>query len=300
MTGSHGRRLADFVIAGEMKCGTTSLALHLGHHPEVFVSPTMPVRFFDVEWERGPDWYASQFDGAPDGAVLGDDTPNYLHDRVAVERLAATLPDVRVIVLLREPMARAWSHYWHHDRTGFDQRGFAAAVTHELRHGVGPTGSAEGSGYLSRGDYATSLEHLWSVLPAAQVHVDYFDNLATDPAGVVARAQQFLGVEEVVPDGLDTVYNVGWAPRSHLANRLAFRFRIDRIPLGVGRRLMAANVRPVDRTDISPDLRRRLEEHFAPRRRRLATLLTAQPGSGVHQPAVPSWVTSPTQTDNEP
>lgn len=265
-------RLPDFVLAGEMKCGTTSVAHHLDAHPAAHVSTTRPVRFFDERWERGVGWYAAQFAAAPEGAVLGDDTPNYLFDPVAVERLATTLPEARVIVLLREPIRRAWSHYWHHERTGFDRRSFEEAVTRELDHGVGDPGTPEGSGYVGRGCYDVTLRRLFSFVDRERVHVAFFDDLETDPAGLVRRLYEFIGVDPGFrPEGLGTVYNVGWTPRSHRLNALGFR--LSTVAERLARPLLRSNARSVTEVRIDDAVHRRLEDHFAPHAIALADLL---------------------------
>lgn len=265
-------RLADFVIVGEMKCGTTSVAHHLHEHPGIHVSTTRPVRFFDERWDRGIEWYAEQFADAPVGSLLGDDTPNYLFDHLAVDRLAQTLPEARIIVLLREPIARAWSHWCHHQRTGFDRRSFARAVEDELDHGVGAHGTPEGSAYVARGCYDTTVGHLLTVVEAERVHVAFFDHLEQAPLAVVQELYRFLGVDDAfVPSGIDTVYNVGWTARSQRLNHLAFRLasRLGRVT----HPLMRANARTAGEPIVGAALRQRLERHYAPHLAELPRLL---------------------------
>lgn len=274
---------ADFVIVGEMKCGTTSVAHHLHEHPAIHVSTTRPVRFFDERWERGLEWYADQFADAPAGTLRGDDTPNYLFDPLAVDRLALTLPDARIIVLLREPIARAWSHWCHHQRTGFDRRSFARAVEDELRNGVGAYGTPEGSGYVARGCYATTVGHLLAVAGAERVHVAFFDDLEREPLAVVQELYRFLGVDDgFVPSQIDTVYNVGWTARSQRLNHVAFR--LAGLLGRVAHPLMRANARAAGEPDVDAGLRERLERHYAPHLAELPRVLPASIRNGL-----PAW-----------
>lgn len=257
------QRLPDFVIVGETKCGTTSVAHHLDEHPAVHVSRTRPVRFFDERWDRGLGWYAEQFAGAPEGSVLGDDTPNYLFEAVAIDRLVATLPAARLVVMLREPVRRAWSHHAHHVRTGFDRRSFGEAVQHELEHGPGRHGTPEGSAYVTRGHYDVTVGRLLAAAGADRVHVAFFDDLVADPRRFVAALYEFLGVDPgFTPAGIDTVYNVGWTPRSRLLNVAAFH--LSRVAGAVARPLIRANVRTASDATIARDLCDRLEHHYRP------------------------------------
>ena len=260
-----GGRLADFVIAGEMKTGTTSLAFYLDEHPEIAMATRRPVRFFDEEWTRGTEWYAEQFPAVDPNVRLGDDTPNYLFDAVAVERMAATLPDARIVVMLRDPVQRAWSHYWHHDRTDFDRRGFRAAIEHELIDGVAANGTPEGSGYVARGRYVESLTRLFEQYDREQVFVGFQEDLDRDPGALVASLLEFLGVDSSFrPPSLGVIFNRGWAPRSHLLTRLMFRLRVwDRLPHRLATDVGVRTTRFVRDQPMDHDLRDRLRAHYA-------------------------------------
>lgn len=129
-------RLPDFIIAGAMKAGTTSLHHILKHHKHVFL-PEDEIFFFDLDdIQQHPDffmdargkwifhdyerhyqdyleWYSSFFESADDGQVIGDDSTTYMASRKAPQRIARLLPDVKLIFMLRDPVVRAYSHYWH-------------------------------------------------------------------------------------------------------------------------------------------------------------------------------------------
>ena len=83
--------LPTFVIAGEAKCGTSSLAMWLGDHPEVFVARQKEVHYFDREYHRGIGWYRYQFHEAGARKVIGDATPGYAYGTPAFERMAETV-----------------------------------------------------------------------------------------------------------------------------------------------------------------------------------------------------------------
>jgi len=136
----------DFVIIGSKRGGTTSLYNYLLQHPSV--QPLFPgrqrikgVHYFDSQFARGPRWYRSHFPLQARGrhlarpwlrqAVAGEASPYYLFHPLAAERLARQVPDVRVIVLLRDPVERAYSHYKERVRNGGESLTFDEAIAAE-------------------------------------------------------------------------------------------------------------------------------------------------------------------------
>lgn len=197
-------RLPDFVIVGAMKAGTTSLAAWLRAHPQVFVPGEKELHFFDTFWDRGVDWYRSLFAGAPDGAVVGEATPNYMVVDHWVDRMASVLPDARLIAVLRHPVDRAWSHYRHSVTRGDEQRPFARAIEDER---AGDTDHWTNKGTLARGRYLEQLRGLMRHYDRARIHVGLFDELKEQPATFFASVCRFLGVDEVVPSVVGEVFD---------------------------------------------------------------------------------------------
>jgi len=93
-----GMRNPTFIIAGAMRCATSTLHSHLREHPEVAVATTKEVHFFDERFDLGMGWYRQQFPNAEHAVAVGEATPNYLYSPEAIGRIAGTLPDVRLIV----------------------------------------------------------------------------------------------------------------------------------------------------------------------------------------------------------
>ena len=107
-------RLPGFLIVGGQKCGTTAARFNLGQHPHIAFTPSAPnqrheLHFFDNEqsWPCGVDWYATHF--SQSAPLIGETAPNYLSSTCA-KRIYTTLPNARLIVLLRNPVDRAYSH----------------------------------------------------------------------------------------------------------------------------------------------------------------------------------------------
>ncbi len=118
--------LPDFVIIGAQKCGTTSLLSYIGQHSRVRLARKKAIHFFDYNYERGGTWYARQF---PRSAVFpfrggegkrnwltGESCPSYVFLPEVPSRMKGTVPDAKVIVVLRDPVKRLVSHYFHERR----------------------------------------------------------------------------------------------------------------------------------------------------------------------------------------
>jgi hypothetical protein len=202
-------RLPDFIIGGAMKCATTSLHHILGSHPGVFLPPG-EIKLFDIDeitlhpdnfpyvagrWtdhefeQRSTDyleWYRQQFAAAPAGALIGEDSPSYLASLKAPARVHRLLPNVKWIFLLRDPVARAYSHCWHLVRT----RRTSGSFEETLRQ--------DGS-LLQRGFYRESLQRYLNVFAAAQIRVILFEQFVAETGRVVGQLLDFLGVDPTAP-----------------------------------------------------------------------------------------------------
>jgi len=263
--------LPNFLIIGEMKCGTTSMANYLMAHPDAFVHPEKELRFFDYRWERGLAWYDSCFTPPPGSTAVGEATPTYLFNPVARERIARSCPRAKLVVMVRNPVDRAYSHYWHWRNREGERRSFASAIDDELS-----SPSAQfvewnpedpgGYQYLARGAYIRSLAALCRVIPRAQVLVVVMEDLAAEPAGTFRAVCRHLGIDsELVPEAVGGVWN-GYAHVHHrglldmLLRIRAHRVLPDRVARAVFRRTYQTDVRP---PPIGPALRARLVDHFS-------------------------------------
>lgn len=271
-------RLPDFIIVGAMKSGTTSLAAWLRAHPQVFMPAQKELHFFDTFWDRGVDWYRDQFAGAPDGAMVGEATPAYMVLAGYVERMASVVPDARLVLVLRNPVDRAWSHYEHTVAREQEQRPFEEVVEHEL---ASDQSDWRTKGLvLARGRYIDQLQQMTSFYDRAQIHVGLFDDLVREPAALFASVCGFLGVDasirpEIVgevfdPKKIDPVI-ARRATRREVAT--GGRSRLERV---IGkRRAMQMRSRPPPAEGMSPATRRMLVDYYKPYNESLARWLGA-------------------------
>lgn len=130
-------RLPELLIIGGPRCGTSTLFNMLCQVPGLWGTPqTREVHFFNRHWDKGLAWYAEKFAAAPKGDMLLEATPFYLAAPFVPDRVKRTLPDVKLIVLLRDPVARCISHYWwNRDRFGNDPEVLINSYHHCVVHG---------------------------------------------------------------------------------------------------------------------------------------------------------------------
>lgn len=189
----------DFVIAGVQKAGTTALFDYLSEAPELSLSHVKETHFFDDDerdWAR-PDYvdYHAMFD-APDDRLCGEATPIYLYWPAALERMAAYNPAMRVIVMLRDPVARAWSHWRMEYARGWERAPFSWCIREGRRRlfDAEPWGHHRAFSYVERGFYGEQVERLLALFPREQVLVLTAEGLQADPAATLSAVRRFLGL----------------------------------------------------------------------------------------------------------
>ena len=125
----------DFLIIGATKCGTSSLYYYLSHHPQVLFSHKKELNFFLKHFNQGIDWYLSHFPSITDHSdfLTGEATPNYLRFPRVAKRIQESCPDVKLIILLRNPVERAVSWHYHKKNTGLTNDSLEQAITREIK-----------------------------------------------------------------------------------------------------------------------------------------------------------------------
>ena len=196
----------DFAVIGAQKAGTTSLFEYLRVHPRIYIPPDKEIPFFtrDKRYEKGWEWYAGEFfSHAPDDALWGTVTPQYMADPRVPRRMFQTMPEVKLIALLRNPVGRAVSHHKMTVRRGTESRTFEQAVSELLdeerarRARELPAGIPnEPECYLVWGEYARILGTYRSVFPEEQMLVLFVEDLEAKPQETLVDILDFLGLTE--------------------------------------------------------------------------------------------------------
>jgi hypothetical protein len=210
---NRGRMLPGFLIIGTQRGGTTSLYKYLMQHPNLAHALTKELRFFDVNYHRGLGWYRSRFPSRRYrdmvrhrrgiDLIVGEASPDYLFYPHAPARVARDLPDVKLIVLLRNPVDRAFSHYWHQFKRGHETLSFAEAVEAEPRRLEGelerivadPGYSSyewHHHSYVTRGRYQGQLARWMDLFPRDRFLIERSEDFFQDPKGVFGRVLEFL------------------------------------------------------------------------------------------------------------
>ena len=198
-----------FIIAGVQKAGTTALFDYLGDEAGLALSREKEVHFFDDEagdWAR-PDYgaYHANFP-PPDGRPRGEATPIYLYWPNSLERIQAYNPAMKLIVVLRDPVMRAWSHWKMEYARGVETHPFAWCIREgrqrlfaaEAAGGSRPWGFDREVSYVERGFYGEQIERLYGLFPRDQVLLLTSEGLRTDPGAALADVRAFLGLPKGV------------------------------------------------------------------------------------------------------
>ncbi len=201
------RQLPGAVIVGAQKAGTTQLHACLIRHPRCLPGAAKEVQYFSRRRHLPVSWYRSRFPLARSVARVGglcmEATPSYLPSPPALRMMGEVLPDAKVIVLLRDPVARAFSHYQHYKTRGLESRTFPEVVRDAIDgseylpvHGaaLGPDAPPM-LDYVARGYYALQLEVLFDEYPREQVLIVDSADLFDDTNAVCQRVFDFLGLE---------------------------------------------------------------------------------------------------------
>ncbi|NNM00774.1 MAG: hypothetical protein HKO62_08500 [Gammaproteobacteria bacterium] len=185
----------DIFLIGAQKAGTTSLAELLDQHPGISVSEPKEPAWFTRNRDRGEDWYRACFDH-PEQHLCIDATPGYTLGPTprfpesgsdsafsgVAARIAAANPDARFIYIVREPVARTYSSYWHHVRNGDERAPLRDAIVNTPL-------------YLRGSDYAGQLHNYFEHFPRERFHIIAFNDLLRAPLEVAEGCCAFLGLD---------------------------------------------------------------------------------------------------------
>jgi len=247
------RRWPNFIIVGAQKSGTTSLFRYLETHPDMVPPITKELSFFDKNFHRGPQWYRLHFpfrtddsltNGTGEKPFTGESSAYYLFHPLAPQRTAETLPQVKIIVVLRNPIDRAYSHYHHKLRRCQESLSFEEAIDAEAERLAGEEEKiCANSGYrskahilysyLARGVYLEQIQRWQQYFSADRMLIIESSRLFKHTADTYRQVLEFLGVRS-------------WQP-SEFGRHFAGQYK----------------------TKMNPATRQRLVDYFAPHNQRL-------------------------------
>lgn len=213
------RVLPDFLVLGAQRCGTSSLYKYLGRHPQIAPSLRKEVGYFSASYGEDVSWYLAHFPVAIRRQLMQrvghqllafEATPDYLLHPLAPVRVKTLLPDAKFVVLLRDPVERAFSHYLHMQRLGFEARTFEEAIESEsetiaadlaqihLDVGHNPKRFHRYS-YLARGRYVEQLERWMGHFPRSRFLILDSAKLYSEPRATYQEILRFLELPAWAP-----------------------------------------------------------------------------------------------------
>ncbi len=202
----------DFLIIGAQKCGTTSLFFYLSQHPDIVMPEIKEIHFFDLQYEKGIKWYYNLF---PKTSIIkktftGEASPYYLFNPLVPERVFKHLPNIKLIVLLRNPVDRAYSHFMHEKKYNHeDLDSFEEAVEIEnirtdedekklIAGEIQNSESFQRYSYLKRGLYHKQISMWLQYFELEQFCFIKSEDFFRNPENEINQICNFLGIRESV------------------------------------------------------------------------------------------------------
>lgn len=294
-------RFPDFLIIGERRSGTSTLSKWMEVHPDLYFMPHLDLgSFLDPQikarrnWLNGKidlsDWersfnleaYCNLFTSVQAERIIGEKSADYLFWKPCHERIRNIIPSAKLIVVLRNPVDRAWSHYWNEVGKGRESLSFEEAILRENERAEASDYAKFHLSYIARGLYAKSLNRLFRTFSSTNVHIVFLDDMKLKPAEVLKNVYKFCGLN--TEKGLERagqVFNHNWTtvPKSFWTQNLLLR-RVERslfdninyvtrilIRDGYKRKKLQPKIHQLTRMapgdlKMSPDTRERLRQVF--------------------------------------
>lgn len=201
-------RKPDFIIVGTQKAGTSWLRYNLSRHPKIS-GPKKQIHFFDRNHDNGMKWYSNHFEKFPNGLLVGEKSTEYFDTLTAspvAERIANDCPDARIIVVLREPVSRAFSALKHTVIAGLEPlpKDHDALLFEDHQRSL-----KDGFRYIERGFYAQQIKAYLDHIPKDRLLVLTFEeDIIQNPDQGISKAYAFLGVDSCVVQADSNPINV--------------------------------------------------------------------------------------------
>jgi hypothetical protein len=292
----------NLFLVGAARAGTTSLYEYLSSRPDVFMSPLKEPHFFAELRISDPDIYEFEhvvqerstyerlFSGAEGFAYVGEASTSYLTNEAAAERIKRASPQAKIIVSLRDPVERAYSHFLIDVGAGLEQRSFEAAVRAELS---APDSQPWPRQYLQGSEYPSALRRYEHHFGRDSVHVVFFEELLNDPESVLQDLLAFLGLDDRDSKAVLPHANPHSRPRGLVAKLL-----LQSIPLRLVMRRIVPDpllrfthdrllVKPAPKPELDPTLRAELISLYQPQVEEVASFVGRRPPWKNYEAAAP-------------
>lgn len=176
--------LPTFLIIGAMRCATGWIRQCLREHPDIFIT-RYETHFFDCHYYKGLGWWERKyFSGYNGERAVGEKTASYLHDPKVPQRIADSLPEVKLICCLRDPIDRMYSHYLMRARS---DKGLQAVTLLQA--------ATRDSDFVQRSLYFKQIKWFLEVFPQENLLIKIYEDKDIDPAGFIQDIFEFLEVD---------------------------------------------------------------------------------------------------------
>jgi hypothetical protein len=276
--------MPNFLIIGAMKAGTTALYAYLQQHPQVYMSPLKEPNFFAFEGERmdfrapqdqqginrtsvtDVETYRALFKEVRSEKAIGEASHWYLYSPRAPERIRYYIPEVKLIAVLRDPVERAYSEWLHFIRDGEEPvADFARALREEETRKRYNWAFGH---YASRGFYHAQLKRYFDAFDRGQIKIYLYEDLSTDPIGVLGDIFQFLGVDRAFLPRVPVKPNVSGVPKNRALHALLTRpqrikaFVKPHLPAGLLRFASDVKNRNLVKPQLASETRRQMRDMY--------------------------------------
>lgn len=178
-------RPVDVFHIGPQKAATTWVYHCLNEHPEVACPPNDSIHYFDIFYHRGRSWYEDFFSEAREGQKLFDPTPSYIRSPWAPRRIAKENASAKIILCMRHPIKRAFSHYWHEKKKNKINFDFSEVLeNYDLF-----------ASWIEPGFYAEHIQRYLDYFEREQIFCQHFDDLEANPEDFLQQILTFIGVD---------------------------------------------------------------------------------------------------------
>ena len=267
--------LPDFIVISPAKSATNTVFNCLQEHPSICMAKNVKgTRFFDRFYHKGIEWYAKFFKDCPDHSLKGEVVETYFYTPNVPERIYRHIPSVKFFICLRNPIERAFSLYLEFKKFGFVSGTFEQALDKHRKV------------FIEDNFYYDHMVRYFQYFPQKNIFVTLFDDFKKDRSAFIQNLYAFLEIDDsFVPESMHVKMNPARRPRFRIINRMAFHMgwffrKLNCLSLiavakksNFAKNILFRQEYGDDYPEITPDVRKRLQDVFQNQIENLANLI---------------------------
>ena len=189
-------KLPNFICIGSQKSGTTTIYNILKNHNEIFLSEQKELHFFDYDdqYDKGVEYYKNFF--KTDKKIVGEITPSYIFFDDCAKRIYTTLgAKIKILIILRNPIDRAFSHYLMSCKRGFEKKSFEEAIILEEERICKGYFEKSHYSYISRGKYSEQIKRYYKYFDKENIKIIFFEEFIQNQQSAISSIENFLNIK---------------------------------------------------------------------------------------------------------